>query len=176
MRAQRSLAERARIWGPRRRAACEHRRPSLNAHPRGQQSTGQEQDPELGLINMKGRLYDPALRRFTTADPYVTDPLNPQGLNRYSYVQNNPMSFTDPSGFDCYDSLASCGQAQAAMAAQAAAQAQSQAMAMAAAQAAGLGPMYSALGNEASNNAGAQMQAQHAAEGARQGMELWKEY
>ncbi len=48
----------------------------------------------------KGRLYDPALRRFTTADPYVTEPLNPQGLNRYSYVQNNPMSFVDPSGFD----------------------------------------------------------------------------
>ncbi len=64
--------------------------------------TGQEQDPELGLINMKGRLYDPALRRFTTADPYVTEPLNPQGLNRYSYVQNNPMNFTDPSGFEEY--------------------------------------------------------------------------
>ncbi len=64
--------------------------------------------------NMKGRLYDPALRRFTTADPHVTEPLNPQGLNRYAYVQNNPMNFTDPSGFDCYDSLSSCGQAQAA--------------------------------------------------------------
>ena len=62
--------------------------------------TGQEEDLELGLINMKGRLYDPALRRFTTADPYVNEPLNPQGLNRYSYVQNNPMNLVDPSGFD----------------------------------------------------------------------------
>jgi hypothetical protein len=52
---------------------------------------------------MKGRLYDPALRRFTTADPYVTEPFNPQGLNRYSYVQNNPMNATDPSGFQPFD-------------------------------------------------------------------------
>ncbi len=64
----------------------EHVRPRLTSNPRGQQR--------------KGRLYDPALRRFTTADPYVTEPLNPQGLNRYSYVQNNPMNFVDPSGFD----------------------------------------------------------------------------
>jgi RHS repeat-associated protein len=73
--------------GPRRRAK---RAPPavIDANPRGHQR--------------KGRLYDPALRRFTTADPYVTEPLNPQGLNRYSYVQNNPMNFTDPSGFDPY--------------------------------------------------------------------------
>ena len=49
---------------------------------------------------MKGRLYDPKLRRFITPDPFVTDPFNPQGLNRYSYVQNNPLTYTDPSGFD----------------------------------------------------------------------------
>ena len=61
--------------------------------------TGHEQDPELGLINMKGRLYDPKLRSFITPDPFVTDPFNPQGLNRYSYVQNNPATFVDPSGF-----------------------------------------------------------------------------
>jgi RHS repeat-associated protein len=65
--------------------------------------TGHEHDPELGLINMKGRLYDAKLRRFVTPDPFVTEPFNPQGLNRYSYVQNNPLTYTDPSGFDISD-------------------------------------------------------------------------
>jgi RHS repeat-associated protein len=61
--------------------------------------TGHEHDLDLGLINMKGRLYDPELRRFTTPDPFVTEPLNPQGWNRYAYVMNNPLNRTDPSGF-----------------------------------------------------------------------------
>jgi hypothetical protein len=39
------------------------------------------------------------LARFTSADPTVTDPLNPQGWNRYSYVGNDPLAFTDPNGF-----------------------------------------------------------------------------
>jgi RHS repeat-associated protein len=64
--------------------------------------TGHQHDDELGLVNMRGRLYDPRLGRFITADPYVTEPLSPQGLNRYSYVQNNPVNFTDPSGFEPY--------------------------------------------------------------------------
>jgi len=33
--------------------------------------TGHEHDPDLGLINMKGRLYDPAIGRFISADPFV---------------------------------------------------------------------------------------------------------
>jgi len=82
------------------------------------------------------------------------------------------MNFTDPTGFDCYDSLSSCGQAQAAMAAQAQAQTQSQAMAMAQAQAAGLAQMYGALSNAASNSAGADVHAQNVAQGAQQGLEM----
>jgi hypothetical protein len=113
---------------------------------------------------MQGRLYDPALRRFTTADPYVTEPLNPQGLNRYSYVQNNPLNNTDPSGFDCIGS-SECGReyALAAMAS-AAAQAQTQAMAMAAAQASAMGAASeaaAAASAAASAQAGADEQAQH---------------
>ena len=63
--------------------------------------TGHQHDAELGLVNMRGRMYDPRLGRFITADPFATEPLNPQGLNRYAYVQNNPVNFTDPSGFEC---------------------------------------------------------------------------
>jgi hypothetical protein len=48
---------------------------------------------------MGGRIYDPTLGRFLQADPHVQAPRNSQNYNRYSYVLNNPMSYTDPSGF-----------------------------------------------------------------------------
>ena len=61
--------------------------------------TGHEHLDSLGLIHMNGRVYDPALGRFTQADPYIQDPTNSQSLNRYSYVENNPLKYTDPSGY-----------------------------------------------------------------------------
>lgn len=48
---------------------------------------------------MNGRIYDPTLRRFLQADPHIQAPENTQNYNRYSYVLNNPMSMTDPSGY-----------------------------------------------------------------------------
>ena len=60
---------------------------------------GHEDDSDLGLVNMTGRVYDPALGRFLTRDPFVTNPLRSQGWNPYSYVYNNPLSWLDPSGF-----------------------------------------------------------------------------
>jgi len=48
---------------------------------------------------MNGRIYDPVLGRFLQADPVVQAPDNSQNLNRYTYVLNNPLSYTDPSGF-----------------------------------------------------------------------------
>jgi RHS repeat-associated protein len=53
----------------------------------------------LNLTHMNGRVYDQMLGRFASADPYITEPLNTQNYNRYSYVYNRPLSFTDPSGF-----------------------------------------------------------------------------
>src|SRR5690606_21508709 len=44
-------------------------------------------------------IYDPTLGRFLQADPFVQEPKNSQNYNRYSYVLNNPMSYTDPSGY-----------------------------------------------------------------------------
>jgi RHS repeat-associated protein len=52
-----------------------------------------------GLIHMNGRVYDPVLGRFLSADPYIQDPGNLQSYNRYSYVLNNPLFYTDPSGY-----------------------------------------------------------------------------
>jgi RHS repeat-associated protein len=62
--------------------------------------TGHEDDEELGLVNMKGRLYDPKVGRFLTGDPIVSHPAYGQSWNPYSYVLNNPLAFTDPSGFE----------------------------------------------------------------------------
>ncbi len=54
----------------------------------------------LNLTHMNGRVYDQMLGRFASADPYITEPLNTQNYNRYSYVHNNPLRFVDPSGFE----------------------------------------------------------------------------
>ncbi len=53
----------------------------------------------VDLIHMNGRIYDATLGRFLSADPFIQDPNNLQSYNRYSYVLNNPVSATDPSGF-----------------------------------------------------------------------------
>lgn len=51
-----------------------------------------------GLIHMNGRIYDPNLGRFMTADSVIPDPDDSQSYNRYSYVFNNPLTMTDPDG------------------------------------------------------------------------------
>ena len=61
--------------------------------------TGHEQMDGVNLIHMGGRVYDAEIGRFLSADPFVQDSTNIQALNRYSYVQNNPLSYTDPSGY-----------------------------------------------------------------------------
>ncbi|WP_395793224.1 RHS repeat domain-containing protein [Aquimonas sp.] len=63
--------------------------------PRG--FTGHEHLDAFGLIHMNGRVYDPMLGRFIQPDPMLDAGI--QGLNRYSYVLNNPLSLTDPSGY-----------------------------------------------------------------------------
>jgi RHS repeat-associated protein len=65
--------------------------------------TGHEEDDEFGLVNMKGRMMDPRLGRFTTTDPVIADIWDGQTLNRYSYVNGNPLAFVDPTGFSPND-------------------------------------------------------------------------
>jgi len=60
--------------------------------------TGHEHLDEFGLINMNGRLYDPVVGRMLSPDNYVQAPDFSQSYNRYSYVWNNPLKYTDPSG------------------------------------------------------------------------------
>jgi RHS repeat-associated protein len=62
--------------------------------------TGQELDTETGLYNYVARLYDPEAGRFMSADTIVPDYTNPQSLNRYSYVLNNPLGYVDPTGHE----------------------------------------------------------------------------
>lgn len=61
--------------------------------------TGHEQVNSVGLIHMNGRMYDPTLGRFISADPIVQAPNDLQSYNRYAYVRNNPLTLTDPSGY-----------------------------------------------------------------------------
>ncbi len=64
--------------------------------PRG--FTGHEMLDDLGLVHMNGRIYDPLLGRFLSADTIVQFPASLQSYNRYSYVLNNPLTYSDPSG------------------------------------------------------------------------------
>jgi RHS repeat-associated protein len=62
--------------------------------------TSQEFDAETGLYYYNARYYNPSLGRFISADTVIPNPANPQALNRYSYVVNNPLRYIDPSGHD----------------------------------------------------------------------------
>ena len=74
-------------------------------------SSGKHLD-QFGLINMHAhrsfseggsvRMYDPLLGRFLSPDPFVANPGFTQDYNRYSYVLNNPLLYTDPTGYQKY--------------------------------------------------------------------------
>ncbi|GGZ77468.1 hypothetical protein GCM10011274_39440 [Paraglaciecola chathamensis] len=61
--------------------------------------TDHEHLDEHELIHMNGRVYDYNLGRFLSVDPLVQAPTNSQSLNPYSYIMNNPLSGTDPTGY-----------------------------------------------------------------------------
>ena len=93
-------------WGERRNAntwtnfhntSSDSYRTSGQEYDRGY--TGHEQLDDSGLIHMNGRVYDPEIGRFLSPDPLVQVPEYSQNFNRYSYVMNNPLNATDPSGF-----------------------------------------------------------------------------
>src|SRR5207249_10958271 len=65
-----------------------------------QHFTGYEMDAETGLNFAQARYQSPVQGRFTSVDPLgrSANVLNPQSFNRYSYVLNNPVNATDPTG------------------------------------------------------------------------------
>ncbi len=62
--------------------------------------TGHEHLDVFGLINMNGRVYDPVVARFLSPDPYIQAPDMPQNYNGYVYCLNNPLKYTDPTGYE----------------------------------------------------------------------------
>jgi len=60
--------------------------------------TGQRFEATIGLYDYRARWYDPGLGRFVSPDPLVPRPDDPQSFNRYSYVDNDPVSRSDPTG------------------------------------------------------------------------------
>ena len=60
--------------------------------------TGKELDTSSNLYFYESRYYHPVFGRFASPDTIVPNPRDPQSLNRYSYVRNNPLKYTDPTG------------------------------------------------------------------------------
>ncbi len=69
---------------------------SVTDHLKG--FTSHEVLSDSGLTHMNARLYDPELGRFMTPDSLIPDAGKPMAYNRYSYVYNNPATYTDPTG------------------------------------------------------------------------------
>jgi RHS repeat-associated protein len=84
-------------WGLRRNADWTVATNLNSSHERG--FTNHEHYDLFSIIDMNGRIYDPVLGRFLQADPFIQEADNLQSYNRYSYVLNNPLSYTDPSGY-----------------------------------------------------------------------------
>ena len=59
--------------------------------------TGQQENSYIKLMNYRSRWYDPAIGRFVSADSIIPNS-SPQSLNRYSYVNNDPVNYNDPTG------------------------------------------------------------------------------
>ncbi len=65
--------------------------------------TGQIADAGTGLNFYNARYQDPVLGRFISPDSIVPNPASPGLFNRFAYVSNNPLRYTDPTGFQCKD-------------------------------------------------------------------------
>ena len=95
-------------WGARRSPDGKAADPAtLTLQTGHREYTGHETIPSMGLVNMNGRVYDPELGRFLSADSNVQAVTDLQSYNRYSYVLNNPLRYTDPTGYAWYSFLES---------------------------------------------------------------------
>lgn len=87
------------VWGRRRSADWTFAAvPPISSSRYG--FTNHKHDDDVSVIDMSGRVYDPLFKRFLSPDPLVQAPFYGPSWNRYSYVFNNPLRFTDPTGFE----------------------------------------------------------------------------
>ena len=87
-------------WGKRRNLNDNGTPDSIDGVVDNKGYTGHEMLDQLDLVHMNGRVYDPFVARFMSADPIIQDPTHSQSYNRYTYVWNNPTNLTDPTGFE----------------------------------------------------------------------------
>jgi RHS repeat-associated protein len=87
-------------WGKRRALATPATPDNIDGVIDNKGYTGHEMLDKLDLVHMNGRVYDPLVARFMSADPLIQDPTHSQSYNRYTYVWNNPTNLTDPTGFE----------------------------------------------------------------------------
>ncbi|QIB64759.1 RHS repeat domain-containing protein [Kineobactrum salinum] len=93
-------------WGLRRNPETWEQAAITSLEKRGY--TGHEHLDDVGMIHMNGRVYSPSLGRMLSPDPVTQAPENAQNYNRYSYAFNNPLTYTDPSGFRSDDRKTVC--------------------------------------------------------------------
>jgi RHS repeat-associated protein len=60
--------------------------------------TGKERDEDTELLYYEARYYNSNIGRFISIDPWSGDITDPQSLNKYAYVRNNPLKYVDPEG------------------------------------------------------------------------------
>lgn len=85
-------------WGKRRNADATDDPGCTESSVLTRGFTEHEMLDQFCLVNMNARLYDPGLGLFLSADSVVPQPYDFSGYMRYSYVGNNPLNATDPSG------------------------------------------------------------------------------
>ncbi|QHH96412.1 polymorphic toxin-type HINT domain-containing protein [Acinetobacter dispersus] len=86
-------------WGKRRNVDGTVSTDTLKGKSSRHGFTSHEMLDSIGLIHMNGRVYDPSIGRFISADPTIDGADNLQGYNRYAYVHNNPGTLLDPDGY-----------------------------------------------------------------------------
>lgn len=74
---------------------------AMGAAPNGPGYTGHVNDPDIGLVYMQARYYDPVVARFFSVDSKAVVAGNAFNFNRYAYANSNPIINIDPDGRDC---------------------------------------------------------------------------
>ena len=92
-------------WGKRRNVNGSESDIEIEGTKSSRGYTSHEMLDNIALVHMNGRVYDPQIGRFISADPNIDGADDTQGYNRYAYVRNNPGTLLDPSGYGWWSSF-----------------------------------------------------------------------